>query len=137
MFNYFFLEKVLKIQSSKGKSIIYTPKIILFRGFLSGTIVALAVLLAKFGGPIYGGIAASLPALFTSTLIITYYSQGKQFTKAISKSFLVGTVTIVLYATSIRYTYLSLGISLGTFIAICISLLSGLLLYNLVLKRTD
>lgn len=49
-----------------------TPAQVFFRAGISGTIIALAVVIAKVGGPILGGIFAAFPAVMLSTIIITH-----------------------------------------------------------------
>jgi len=62
--NFLVMEKVLKIQSIKGKKVKYTKLIILSRGVVGGFVVALAVFLGKIGGPILGGTFSMFPAMF-------------------------------------------------------------------------
>lgn len=129
------VEYILKIKSIKGKKIIFTSKNIFLRGFLSGFIIAIAVIMGKIGGPIFGGIFSGFPAVFTSTMLITYFSQGADFSIATMKSSALSIVSGVIYSIVVRFTYIPLGILYGTILAIAISLLNGVLVYKLIVVR--
>ncbi len=136
-FSYWLLEHQLKIKSLSGQKIKYTPKIILLRSLLSGSIIALAVLLAKIGGPLLGGAFSTFPAMFTSMLLITYFAQGPVFSSAITKSLMLGSITVIIYSIIVRYTYLSWGILWGTIISTVGSLISGYLIYRFVIQKSS
>ncbi len=108
---------------------------IISRGILSGLIVAISVLIAQLGGPILGGMFSTFPALFTSSLVITYFSQGTKFTASISKSFMISVNTLAIHSMAVRFLYPLLGIVWGTLFSILISYLSGYLLYSFVVKK--
>ncbi len=133
--SYFFLEKILKIRSLKGRKINYTFFTLLLRGLLTGTIVALAVAFAKLSGPLIGGVFSSFPAIFTSTLIIVFFSQGPEFSQAFAKSAVISTISIAVYAMAVRFTYGNSGIILGTVISAAISILSSIVVFHLLIKR--
>lgn len=132
---YFIVEHKLKVKSMKGKKIKYTPLIIIVRGLLSGFIVFVSVLMAKIGGPILGGMFSMFPAVFTSTLLITYFSQGPKFSSAIAKSSMISAISIVVYSIAVRYSYPYFGIMIGTFISVSTSFLTGYLIYNYFIKK--
>jgi len=134
-FSLYFLEFRLHIRSIKGKKLTYTPMQIVFRGLVSGTIVALAVFFGKIGGPTFGGMFSMFPAMFISTILITYFTQGAKFSAAIMKSSMVSAVTTVIYATSVRYTYIPMGIILGTLTSIIVSFASGYFVYRFVITK--
>jgi len=131
----YLLEYGLHIRSVPGKKITYTSPQIIMRGLASGTIIALAVYLGKIGGPTLGGMFSMFPAMFTSTILITYFSQGAQFSSAIMKSSMVSAITTVIYAIAVRYTYIPAGIVLGTLISIAISFTSGYFIYKFFIKK--
>lgn len=134
-FAYWLLEYGLKVKSSAGQKIKYTPIIILLRGLLSGSVIGFAVLMAKIGGPIFGGIFSAFPAMFTSTLLITYFAHGPIFSSAITKSLMLSSITVIVYSIIVRYTYLPLGIIAGTIISTVVSLVSGYLIYRFAIKK--
>ena len=132
------VEKVLSI-SSKGKICVhYTFPQILGRAFFGGSVIALAVLMGKWGGPLYGGIFATFPAMFISTLIITYRSGGADFSRAVAKALMVsGIINVVLYAIVVRYSYPWVGLAYGTAIALVFSCGTGYVTYLFMKARVS
>ena len=129
------MTRVFTITSSKGKVIIYSPWIILIRGFISGFIIALSVIIAKIGGPILGGLFATFPAMFTSTFLITYFAHGASFSAAVAKSSLFALVSIAIFVLVARYAFVPFGIVWGSLIALAVSYLYAYLLYQHVIKK--
>lgn len=132
---YLFATRIYKITSSKGKAVVYTPKLLLFRGFLTGFAVALSVFLAKIGGPVIGGIFTTFPTLFPSILLLAYFSHGANFTLGVAKSSLFGWISTTIFVIVARYTFLPLGIFAGTLVSLAVSYLSAYLLLIFVLKK--
>ena len=76
---HFVVVNVLHVPATKANKIVYSPQIFLLRGLISGSVVALSVILAKTGGPVIGGIFTAFPAMLSGTLLITYYAHGAAF----------------------------------------------------------
>jgi len=132
---YYLFEFKLQIRSVLGKKIKYSGKQIFLRGAISGFIISLSVFLGKVGGPILGGILAMFPAMFSSTMIITYLVHGADFSAATAKSIVLGSMSIVVYALAVRYTYIPYGIISGTLISMASALLSGYLIYRFIITK--
>jgi len=113
---YFLMEKILRIKSHGTVTIEYSTSQLLFRAVFSGGVIAFAVLMGKLGGPQFGGIFATFPAMFLTTLIITYRSGGVEFARAT-------------YTIFVRYLFLTVGLFPGTGIALLISAGTGYLTY--------
>jgi uncharacterized membrane protein (GlpM family) len=125
--SFYVFERKLKLASSTRAKNRYSTRQILWRAAFGGFMVAFAVLVAKFAGPIVGGIFSAFPAVFISTLIISYQSRGIEFSRAITKPLMVtGMITIVMYGIGVRYFYPSLGLVAGTFVAYSLAMLSAL-----------
>jgi len=77
-FSYLFMEYVLKVRSSHEQSYTFSFSNLILRVLISGSIITLSVVLARFGGPVVGGVFASFPALILSMIIITYLTQGSR-----------------------------------------------------------
>lgn len=135
--SFFIMENILHIKSVKGKRITYTPKLIISRGLIGGSVVALAVFLGKVGGPLLGGMFAMFPAMFTSTMLVTYYAHGPQFSTATMKSSMVSGISITIYSIIARYTYIPFGILVGTLISILVSFTAGAVIYRLIITKLD
>jgi len=134
--SYYILEKKSTIISEGKKTIKYTFQKLLFRGILSGSIIALAVYMAKISGPLMGGALAAFPAVYTSTIIITHLVHGKTFTSAIMKVMVFsGSTTCVIFAIAVRYSYLYLGLIYGTIFSFIVALVAGGLIYQFAKRK--
>lgn len=134
-FSYLIIEKKVRIKSLPGKKIIYTFPVILLRGLLSGSVIASAIIAARIGGPIWGGVFSTFPALFTSTMLVTYFSQGAEFSAATMKASMVSAISVVVYSMIVRLAYIPLGVLLGTVVSLFVSFLSGFLIYKVIVKK--
>lgn len=127
---YFLLEKRLRIHSHTTIPIRYQSGQIMFRALFSGSVIAFAVVMGKLGGPLIGGIFATFPALFLTTLIITYRSGGAGFARATAKSLLIsGLFNVIIYTVVVRCLFVRVGLFSGTGIALVISIGTGYLTY--------
>jgi hypothetical protein len=135
-FSNYVLENKVHLPPQPRLSIHLEPPQLAGRAIFSGLVTALAVALTRLGGPILGGIFAVFPAVYVSTLVITYQSHGINFSRAITKTLLPsGVLTVLIYALATRYLFLIWGIALGTLGAYSVSILSAYLLYRLTEKR--
>jgi uncharacterized membrane protein (GlpM family) len=133
--SFLIIEKGIKVKSETAKKIRITFGAMIFRGIFSGLVIAMAVAMGKIGGPLLGGMFAMFPAMFTGTLIITYFLHGPLFSSAMMKVALIGAVSVVLYAVLVRYTYVPLGLLGGTFVSILGSFASAFLLFLFIVKK--
>jgi hypothetical protein len=133
--SFFVIEKVLKVKSERAVPAKNTLKTLIFRGLFSGTIVVLAVVMGKIGGPLFGGMFAMFPAMFTGTLVITYLSHGSLFSSAMMKVALISASSVVLYAIAVRITYIPFGLFLGTAISILVSFTYAFIIHVTLIKR--
>lgn len=129
------VEYVLKVETVKGKQLKYSRQALLIRGALSGSVIGLSVLIAWVGGPLLGGVFALFPAMFTSTLVVSYLSHGREFSRSLAKSALVSSVSIVVYSMIVRVTYVPLGFVIGTLLASLGAMLVGFFLYRVVIVK--
>jgi uncharacterized membrane protein (GlpM family) len=122
---------------SQGKVVIsYPPIQLAWRAIIGGGVIALAILMAKVGGPLLGGIFSSFPAMFLSTLVITYLAAGPTFSRSVGKSLLIsGLVNVPLYEIMIRILYPTVGIGLGTAFALIFSMCTGYLTFTFMKTR--
>jgi len=130
------LEKYLLIKSVSSDKTGHPEKHLAIRSVFGGLVVMLTVLIAKTGGPVLGGIITAFPAMFISTLTISYKAHGIEFSRAMTKPLLVtGVITVAVYAIALRDLYLYTGLYIGTFLSICISGISAYLTYRFILPR--
>jgi hypothetical protein len=133
---YYVLEHRLDIPSQGQQPMHYTPSQLVFRGLLGGTIITCAVIAAKVGGPIVGGVMGTFPNVMLSTLILNHLNHGRAFASAVLKSMTIsGTLNVTLFLTAVRCLYPLCGLALGTLLSFALSLLSGYLVYRFV--RTE
>ena len=124
--SYYVLEKRLELISAPKAKIHYSAQQIVWRAAFSGFVIAFVIFISKYAGPIFGGIFSAFPAVFISTLVISFHSRGIQFSRAITKPLLVtGMVTIVIYSIGVRYFYPALGLVFGTFMAYAVAMVSA------------
>lgn len=98
--------------------------------------IALAVLAGKLGGPLLGGIFATFPAMFISTLAITYRTGGAEFSRVVAKTLMVsGLINVPIYALVVRVTYPWAGLVYGTGIALLVTAGSAYLTYLFIQSR--
>ena len=135
LFSYVVMEYGLRITSLAGRKASLSVSNILIRGLISGVIITLAVAFAKLGGPLVGGVFASFPAVFLSTMILTYFAQGPEFSVSVMKTLLIsGTINTTVYASAVRFLYPPLGLLGGTISSFLLSLVSIFLVFLLVKK---
>jgi len=132
---YIYVTRIRTINSAKGKKFTYSLRILLLRGFLTGFVVAVSVMAAKIGGPILGGVLTTFPAMFSSVLLINYFSHGADFSSAVAKSSLYAWISTTLYVIVARYTMIPFGIILGTVVSLVVCYISAYLLLMFVLKK--
>jgi uncharacterized membrane protein (GlpM family) len=104
------------------------PFLIAARAVFGGSIVALAVLLAKVGGALIGGVFAIFPAVFTGALVATAVSHGPGFSAALMRSTLVGGISVIVFTTAVRLSYGALGLIQGTIVSIIAPLASTVII---------
>jgi Protein of unknown function (DUF3147) len=136
IFCYFVVEKRMKISSHARLTIVYPPSRLIWRALFGGGVIALAVFMGKIGGPLLGGIFSSFPAMFLSTLVITYNTAGSDFSRSVGKSLLIsGLINVPLYEIMVRFLYPTIGLGLGTALALLFSLCTGYLTFLFMKTR--
>ena len=135
-FCYLVVEKWMKIDSRGKQEYTYPRSQLIWRALFGGVVISFAVLMGKIGGPLLGGIFGSFPAMFLSTLVITHHVGGAAYSHPVGKSLLVsGLINVPLYEIMVRYLYPSVGLILGTTLAVLLSLGTGYLTYQFMQAR--
>jgi hypothetical protein len=130
-FCYIMLEKWMEIPSRGKQGSAHPPSQLVWRALFGGAVISFAVFIGKLGGPLLGGIFGSFPAMFLSTLVITSYIGGAAYSKPVGKSLLVsGLINVPLYEIMVRFLYPSVGLALGTTIAVLLSIGTGYLTFQ-------
>jgi hypothetical protein len=136
VFCYLASEKWMKVPSQAKYIISYPPTQLVWRALFGGGVIALAIFMGKLGGPLLGGIFGSFPAMFLSTLVITYLAAGPGFSRSVGKSLLIsGLINVPLYEIMVRFLYPNVGLALGTTLALLFSLGTGYITFLFMKKR--
>jgi hypothetical protein len=136
VFCYFAVEKWMTVPSQAKLTISYPHSQLVWRAIFGGGVIALAVFMGKIGGPLLGGIFSSFPAMFLSTLVITYNSGGPTFSRSVGKSLIIsGLVNVPLYEIMVRLLYPTIGLGLGTLLALLFSMGTGYLTFLFMRTR--
>lgn len=91
---------------------------LLTRAAGAGTIVALAVILARYGGPLLGGLASVFPSGWITTMVILTRHHGPDFTRSTVRVMIAGSAAPMLFGIIVWLTYPAIGVWLGTLTAI-------------------
>jgi len=135
--SYYFL-KMIKVRKSRlSQKMKYTPAILAVRGLFGGVVISLTVIMTKVGGPSWGGLFSMFPAMFLSTLIITYLARGAAFSAEVMKITMLSSVSIVMYAGLVRIVYGPLGFVWGTIVSILVAYGFGLVMYQSIIKKAS
>lgn len=135
VFCFIYLEKIRKIESHKKVKVHYTKKKIVLRGILAGTVIATAVFLSNINATL-SGIFSIFPAIFLSTMIITYLEHGPTFTSGFAKSMIFGSQTVMSYVIAVHFLYPKFALIYGTIFSFLISLVVAMILLNFREKIT-
>lgn len=102
----------------------------LLRMFIAGSVIALAVVMAKLSGPTWGGVFAGFPATFASMLYMLRYAHGAPFACSVARQLPLSVTSTWLFAVLFYLLVVDLGALLSTCVAV-----SGSILYTLILRK--
>lgn len=119
---YYFLTYRPK-ETEKPKTQKYSIGEKLFRAIFAGSIITLAVHLAKVAGPIWGGIFSTFPAVFTSTLTILHLNYDSKFLFRTFRNIPMGFIPMITFVLASFYTFPLFGTIFGLLAAYGITLL--------------
>jgi len=87
----------------------------ILRGTLGGCVVAMVVTLSVVGGALAAGVFAAAPAIWSSSLYVTNRSQGVEFSRSLTWTFMqTGILVTIPFAILARYFFSVSGIWWGT-----------------------
>jgi hypothetical protein len=118
------------VPAPKGGNRVGVP-VLVARGVGAGAAIAVALLIARGGHPIAGGMAVTFPAIFLTTIVGTWLAQGREVPVGAVGPMVLGSCAVGSYAMLSGLIYPSLGILLGTpvcwMLAVgCVSVPAGL-----------
>lgn len=109
-----------RIPTERVGRVLFSPglKRTILRGVLGGSVVATVVVIGMLGGPLVGGVFAAAPAVWSSALYVTSRSQGLEFSRSLTWTFMkTGVLTVIPYAVAASYLFSVAGIWFGTLLA--------------------
>ena len=124
-----------KLPHRKLEKLSLTRKEVVWRVVFTGSLVALSVYLGKAVGPLWGGMFASFPAAFSSSLLILENKHGIKFASSVARTAPYGSMGSVLFAVMFYVLVPTLGVVAGTIIAYCSALIFGLVISKTLLKK--
>ena len=109
---------------------------LLARAAGAGTVVALSVVLARYGGPVLGGLATVFPSGWITTMVILARHHGPDFTGATTRVMVAGSGAPVAFGLGVALAYPLVGVWAGTLLAIAAAgVVSATVAW--LLRRTD
>jgi uncharacterized membrane protein (GlpM family) len=108
---------------------------LLTRAAGAGTVVALAVVLARVGGPLLGGLASVFPSGWITSMVILTRHHGPAFTAATVRVMVAGSAAPVVFGLVVWLTYPTLGVAVGTLAAIGSALVVSLAVAGILRMR--
>ena len=94
------------------------PIIILsIRGIAAGLAIAACLVLAEIGLPFVAGLASAFPAIFLTSMVALWFSQGPQVPQGAAAPMMLGGASVSVYALLAMWSLPSFGIFIGSIIA--------------------
>jgi hypothetical protein len=136
LFAFLMLEKYLMVRSVFQNKSKPSEKQLALRSVYGGAIVTLIVIIERTAGPVVGGLFAGFPAMFISTLAVSYKAHGIEFSRAMTKPLMVtGMITIAVFAIGLRYLLPATGLYFGTLLSLGLSAVSAYLTFRFILSK--
>ena len=100
------------------KGINKVPLVILsIRGIAAGLAIAFCLFLAELGLPFLAGLASAFPAIFLTSMVALWLSQGPQVPQGAAAPMMLGGASVSVYALIVMWSLPSFGIIYGSVIA--------------------
>lgn len=100
------------------KGINKVPLVVLsIRGIAAGLAIAFCLFLAELGLPFLAGLASAFPAIFLTSMVALWLSQGPQVPRGAAAPMMLGGASVSVYALIVMWSLPSFGIIYGSVIA--------------------
>ena len=118
------------VPAPKGTNHVTWP-VLVARGVAAGGAIAVALVIARGGHAIAGGMAVTFPAIFLTTIVGTWLAQGREVPVGAVGPMVLGSCAVGSYAMLSGLLYPRLGLVLGTLVCWilavgCVSVPAGL-----------
>ena len=96
------------------KKVTFTPAVLAIRAFCAAAIILFVTGIAKWVGPNWAGTLSAFPVTLFPLIILVHVAYGKEQVHTIIKNFPLGLGALIVYVIVVRFTYVELGVGLGT-----------------------
>lgn len=100
------------VPAPKGKRPV-GPLTLVLRGVLAGLAIGTSVWIARTGGPLAAGVASVFPAIFVTTMVSLWLSQGEAVPAGAVGPMMLGSAAVASYAVLAAVALPALGVWLG------------------------
>lgn len=121
-----------ELRERRKKSMRYTPIIIVGRGALAGSVIALGIIISKYSGPLIGGMFSVFPAMMLSTMLIYTYQHDERYAGSMAKTMIIGVITVVTYAIACQFVFPLHGLAWGSLAGFIVALGTVVAIYPIV-----
>ena len=118
-------------EKDAGIKIVQTGRHIISRSLFAGCVIMFAVYASNVFGPLWGGVFASFPALFSSMFFILGRSYGCAYTSSIARNTPLGLLSVFPYVWGVYYFYPRYGIVAGTLLSYFLAFAAAAVIYGL------
>ena len=91
--------------------------ILSIRGIAAGIAIAICLLMAELGRPFIAGLASAFPAIFLTSMVALWISQGPQVPRGAAAPMMLGGASVSVYALIAMWSLPSYGVVLGSILA--------------------
>lgn len=104
--------------ASAPKGVNKVPYFVLsVRGIAAGLAIAACLILAEIGLPFVAGLASAFPAIFLTSMVALWMSQGPQVPQGAAAPMMLGGASVSVYALLAMWSLPSLGVIFGSIVA--------------------
>lgn len=121
--------------NNESPRLIYSPSQKIFRACFAGVFITSSVIFSKLVGIFWGGILSVFPAAFVSTMLIYHWHYDSDFLFNIAKSIPLGSLILLTFVISSKYTFPSNGTYVGVLLSYCLSIMSLAVIYILIWNK--
>lgn len=110
---------------------------LMMRGLIAAVVVAGALMIAKTGSPVIGGIASAFPVIFLITMVSTWLAHGPEVPAGAIAPMIAGSASVSLFALLAIWLFPLYGPILGLILAwaLAVAFVTAPLLYRASLER--
>ena len=121
-----------KVDAPRGKRKV-SPLQLFLRGLASSIAICIALMIAKSGMPVIGGLVSAFPAIFLTTMVGTWISQGDEVPVGAVAPMVMGATSVGLFALMTIWLFPLLGPILGLIAAwiLAVSFVTVPLMYSM------